>query len=137
MNKKEFNKQKRRVEGFIKKWSVPLWLGWWHIDYLWYDSDEEYDKDRPLIIVDQNGPRRGLMYCNARWEYNRATIGVNLPCASTQTDDELEEAVVHEFCHILVNETREEDENWRHEERVVSTLARAFMTVRKWGDKDV
>jgi len=45
----------------------------------------------------------------------------------TMDGDEIERAVVHELCHILVNEMREDEIH--HEERVVTGLQKAFMWV--------
>lgn len=54
-----------------------------------------------------------------------------LPVMEELTDDELEEIFVHECGHILVNEMRGDPDDWLdHEERVVSTLTKAFLWVR-------
>jgi len=115
-----------RARKFFDKWIKPLWLNWWNIHISYYDDEDAFEADCP---GEHDGIRRGLMFCYADWQYSRATIGVNLEAAALIDDEELESAVVHELCHVLVNEMQRYDYDPAHEERVVSNLARAFVTV--------
>lgn len=66
-------------------------------------------------------------YVDANWMYASAKISVNLPAFDDMKPDEIERHVVHELCHILVNEMREGE--LHHEERVVTGLTKAFFWV--------
>ena len=50
------------------------------------------------------------------WRYLSAAIKFNMPALAGQTDEEIEIKVVHELCHILICEMREDGVD--HEERV-------------------
>lgn len=76
------------------------------------------------------------------WQYKRATITANKPRLADYTPEEIEAAMLHELCHVLVAETREwgpeeaHDEAtvarlMKHEERVVVSLTDSFLRARK------
>ena len=69
--------------------------------------------------------------CSADWRYLDATITVYCQTTATLDDEELEETFVHECCHVLTNEMREE--GVEHEERVCTTVARALLDAREQG----
>jgi len=46
------------------------------------------------------------------------------------SEDEIEATVVHELMHIFLNEMQSDSVDVNHEERVASTLQKAFMLVR-------
>ncbi len=129
MNDAEYEAQKDRIEALREKWVKPLGLGWWRIviDYVrqgWPRTEEqEATSSYPI------------MECAVRWEYLQAMIKVNVPELVDMDDDRLEECFVHELCHIFVNELREvspDHDGWiKHEERVVTHLAHAFLWLRK------
>lgn len=68
--------------------------------------------------------------CDAKWQYMDHELTFHLGRVRTMTAEEIEITVVHELCHILVNEMREPDEDLKHEERVTTQLQKAFMWVR-------
>ena len=75
--------------------------------------------------------------CGTDWRYEFATITFNMPSVKGLSNKELEQTVVHEFCHIYLDEvTRGADglactgELLAHEERVVTQLAKAFIRVK-------
>lgn len=107
------------LKGFVSKWDEILGLevSGWHIGitYSWH----------PPIASDPDAPKFGSASSNVDWEYLHGRISFFLPCLLDTPEDELEEIVVHEYMHLMVNEMRET--NVKHEERVVSGLARGFM----------
>jgi predicted SprT family Zn-dependent metalloprotease len=62
------------------------------------------------------------------WRYMHAYIGVCVPSVARVSDEELENAVVHELVHILVNEMQKKDQD--HEERAVTLTTKAILFVR-------
>lgn len=123
-------RQKRRVRKLFAKWLEPLGLLWWEIDIGYYS---DYDRCRQLFTT-SNANRDTVMIVDASWKYMEATIDVNLQRTSKTNDKKLEKIIVHELTHILVNEMREK--GIKHEERVASTLASAFIWVRGYGHKE-
>lgn len=129
MTDQEYRKQKKRVRKLIEKWHAALGLRWWRIDYNFY---RECLPDHPEAVA----------LCTVHWEYKEADIDFCLPKCAELADDRLEYMYVHECCHVLVAEMRE----WagdgdrscpvrqRHEERVVTDLASAFLWVRLAGE---
>lgn len=128
MTDKEYREQKKRVQKYLDKWITPLGLRWWKIDVVW-DRATHCDSDPP------GGSEHCAAHVKCRWEYLEATVTFHLLQLIEQKDDDLEKVIVHELCHVLVNEMRapiapndETHAEWmKHEERVVSTLACAFI----------
>jgi len=103
-------------------WIPRLGLGWWDINIRYYDDPEE--------VLQRFGSTDAADHLVAartytHWMYGKATIDVNLHAMRELTRDELKTIVVHELCHILVNEMREGE--LHHEERVVTGLTKAFL----------
>jgi hypothetical protein len=123
MDNTKLDETKALIEKYLEKWVTPLGLGWWKIDMIYYDDpgeivDKFKSEDDGYLV---------LAKVFAKWQYMEATIYINLPGWADLEEEKIEKAIVHELCHILVNEMREDD--ILHEERVVSTLQRAFMWV--------
>lgn len=115
---------RKKIKRYLKKWVQPLGLLWWKIDAYYYDDPMEMV--RQFTVTDDN-----ITYASVDtdWRYLRATIKFNLPAIAGRTDEEIESTVVHELCHILVCEMRENGVD--HEERVVTGLQRAFFWTRE------
>jgi len=111
------------IEKYLEKWVTPLGLGWWKIDIVYYDDPGEIVKN----FTSEDSDYLVLAKVFAKWQYMKATIRINLPAWVDLDEEDVEKDILHELCHILVNEMREDD--ILHEERVVSTLQRAFMWV--------
>jgi hypothetical protein len=123
VNDKEFEHQKQRLLVLIQRWVGPLGLGWWDI---------VFDYERGSFDVDGELAPESAAKCRANWRYGHAHITFNMPCIAEQSDDQLERILVHEFMHIFLHETRENDDDWLdHEERVASTLTKAFLWLRE------
>ena len=123
MDDAEFQVQKTRVLALIEKWVKPIGLGWWHITF-------KYVRDSFLVSPeDHEANWQCVMKCNAKWQYLDAAISISMPAIVDLDDDDLEKYFIHELCHIPVNELRQvnEDDCLMHEERVVTTLANAFV----------
>lgn len=130
MTDAEYEATRARVLAVIDRWSGPMGVRWWQVTHEWerlHDSVEHAPASSSTAV-------RTAARTRVQWPYLRATIEWFLPALRDLSEDELEEVVVHEFGHILVNEMRwveaEGGDNILHEERVVSTLERAFRAVR-------
>lgn len=131
LKEKDRQHQRRRIKKLSDKWVRPIGLGWFKIDIRYYDS---------MVGESKTGAAGDCaMEITVNWQYLDATLRVNLDVTSDLSDEELEEAFVHELMHIYVHEMREwqnEDEEstkLSHEERVVTQLARAMI----WAVKNV
>lgn len=116
----------KKIRRYLKKWLQPLGLLWWKIDILYYDD--------PMEVMRQfSSTEDSITYASvqANWQYLTATIKFNLPALAEKSSAEIESTVVHELCHILICEMREDGVD--HEERVATGLARAFIRTREAG----
>lgn len=113
---KSIGKTRKRISELLEAWTQRLGLRWWTITAVYYS------KRRP------NG-KHGQVFATVYpdWRYMHARIDFNLRVAADLTPAELEAAVVHELCHVLVNELGGKP---HHEERVCTTMARAFLWTR-------
>lgn len=119
MTDREFRLHRRRVLALANRWIRPLGLGWWRFDFEWHRSGFD---------------GHTLMRCASSWRYMEAHIDVDLAqVAQLADDDRLEEVVVHELLHPILSEMGSGDEATMHEERVASTLQRAFIATRTMG----
>lgn len=124
MDDAEFKRQKSRLLALSDKWVRPLGLAWWDIAY-------EYARDDYEAPPNASSPDASLAKCAANWRYGHACITWNMPRVREIQDVELERCFVHELMHIFLSETRENGEDWLdHEERVASTLTKAFLWLR-------
>jgi predicted SprT family Zn-dependent metalloprotease len=82
----------------------------------------------------RGGRDHTVAHCSSDWRYGHACITWNMSLVREQSDDKLEVVFVHELMHIFVNEMRwtadNSDDSIDHEERVVSTLTKAFPWLR-------
>ncbi len=127
MTDAEFEEQRLRLRALTEKWVGPLGLGWWAME--WVYAREEYEPPGTTARNDS------LAHCHCDWRYGHATITWNMPKVREIKDDELERAFVHELCHIFLNEMRwtaaNSSDSLDHEERVASTLTKAFLWLRE------
>jgi hypothetical protein len=118
-----WRKEKARINRFIYKWVTPLGLGWWKVDIDFCDGPPE----------DMGGGFEETARCHVRWPYRKAKVEFWLNSTMHLDDEALEEVVVHELCHILVNQMREK--GIVHEEAVVAALSQAFLWTYSAGRK--
>lgn len=115
MTDKEYKDLKKRIEKLVKKWRGLLWLNNYRIHNIWARVPKG---DNPNCAATTE----------MRWEYLEADFTWYMPNLLELSDDELEDCVIHEFCHILIAPLMYEDtEHGRLiHERVTSTVQRAI-----------
>ena len=127
MTDAEFEQLKLRIGTIADEWLKCLGLQWWKLSFYYYRDSASYHESCPEDIS-----LKSQAYTSVSWAYLDAAIHFNLPLCIDSSDVELEEIVVHEYMHILVHEMRSvancecEQFDIRHEERVCTTLQRAF-----------
>lgn len=117
MNDKDFAAQQRRIMPLVKKWKLRLGLNLWDIDSEFYRGPFE---------------REGEWFTGAmavvRWEYMDATLMFDLVSVTDLSDADVEKMVVHELMHVILKELQHTtDDFMKHEERVATMLAQAFV----------
>jgi hypothetical protein len=123
IHKKQIETTTKKVKAAFAKWMKPLGVLWWNIEIVYFDDPKKIKK-----LFEKDEDKLVLAKTYVEWKYMDATIGINVPAFKDLSDDEIERAVVHELLHVLVNEMREKEVH--HEERVVTTLTKAFFWVR-------
>ena len=116
-------KQKRAIaliKQYAKRWTYRLGLQWWKVELIFYD-----DADSIIREFARGENETCLATTYTKWEYTEAVVCFNVPAWCKLEEGEFEAKVLHELCHVLVNEMREGESH--HEERVVSHLQRAFI----------
>lgn len=114
------------IKQAFAKWIPRLGLAWWDIDIVYYNDPYEIIQRFRTIETGEMVPAT----VTAQWMYADAKISINLPVFEFIEPDRIERVIVHELCHILINEMREDDIH--HEERVVTQLTKAFFWVENW-----
>lgn len=121
-------KERRRIFPMVRRWRDSMGLGNWRVDVTYHDGT--YELDGGMSGADTVGS------CKARWQYQTAHLQFNAQLTKDYDADRLEEIVVHELGHALVNEMRaanlpvgwSRDENdAAHEERVVTLITNAIL----------
>lgn len=104
---------------YFDYWVRVLGLRWWKVNVCYDYCRKQYKNDDGEEV---------LARTFVKWKYLTADIYVNVKGVRRLTDEEIEQMVIHECTHVLVNEMREDGID--HEERVCTTLAKAFEWVR-------
>ncbi len=117
---KDWKRQRDRIKAVARKWRSTLGMYEWEIFTQYVDGD---------LLIDGTLSSTAAACANTIWEYKRATLKFNLKAVADMSDTELERVYIHEVMHVIVNEMREEDE--KHEERVCTMLANAFMRTKE------
>jgi Fe-S cluster biosynthesis and repair protein YggX len=107
---------KKKIQEIFEKWSYLLGLRWWDVSLTLSKEKTDFLKDNGETVLARTW---------ADWRYMKATILINYREIKLLDPEEIEKIIVHELCHVLVNEMREGDIT--HEERVVTTLTNAFL----------
>ena len=115
------------AEGRAKRRVASLWARWKHLVDGW-DVRVVYSPGE-FTLGEESGDAVAMTL--AEWPYLRATVAFNLALAALESDEDLENTVVHEMCHVLVQEMQVFGRYMGHEERVCSSLARAFLKTRQ------
>lgn len=114
------------IKAAFDKWIPRLGLAWHDIEIVYYDDPYEIINRFRVIETGEMVPAN----VTAQWMYADAKININLPAFEFIEDAKIERVIVHELCHILVNEMREPE--MHHEERVVTGLTKAFFWVEEF-----
>lgn len=107
--------ESKRVRALAKKWSKRLGLWRWNI-VIEMCPEECADAAQQNMMI--------FAECTPHWEYENATITFYVPHIKQLSDYELENVVIHEFMHCILDEA--EIKYSKSEERVATALARAF-----------
>ena len=90
MNGADVEPLKQRIMALFALWQPRLGLSHWDIIYTWKREKKASDEGTIMTVI-------------TSWEYQKADVWLYLPtCAEQEEADQLEDAVVHELCHILV-----------------------------------
>ncbi len=105
-------KLEKRITRLTAEWKKKLGLGDWtlHVSF----EGSRGDMARACVL-------------ERHWEYRFAVI--EFYTDTCKNDDDLETHVVHELLHCVLAEM--ECKRRKHEERVVTTLAEAFIELKK------
>lgn len=85
------------------------------------------------ILYNERPEERTLCECMPDWEYLQCKFDWNISYAAMQSDEQLEEAAIHEFAHALIAPIT--TKKGKREELAVENLARAMWTLWKKGKK--
>jgi predicted aminopeptidase len=107
---------KKLIRKFTLKWRGKLWLGMWRINNYYHDNLSASEHTRKGVDV--------VGACTTDWRYLTADIDYGLKPMQTMTDNQIERIVVHELCHVVVNQMREP--TYDNEESVVSHMTAAW-----------
>lgn len=131
MTDEEFEGLKSRLEELEDRWLTPLGLLWWRTEWVYCRGDGDF----PDSGSTDGDPYQTSAMTHVKWEYLDASVYFNMPQLFKMSEEQLEYTFLHECMHILLAETRagvscDCDFDGRHEERVCTTLAKAFQWTR-------
>ena len=115
----------KKIRKACETWTYRLGLKWWEIEFNFVTDKAEAYK---MFGYDQESVVMARSYPD--WRYMICTIYLNIPAMKSKEAWEVEKIIIHELCHALVNEMREDGLD--HEERVVTGLTKAFL----WTEAD-
>lgn len=115
MSDKEYNQLKKKITRLASLWRERLGLNTYRLHHSWDRTTKEK--------ADNCGAEVKM-----RWEYLEADFTWYMPALKDLNDDELEECIVHEFCHVLIAPLMYDDSEHGRlvYERVTSTVQRAI-----------
>lgn len=123
MNTKKFNKCRLKIQDYLDKWIKIMGLGEWSITVTYVDVDScRAGQVKRLAGRFSEGLPAATAY--ALWQYLDGSIYFNVNELADYEARELEDVVIHELAHLLLNEMREDGID--HEERVTTMLTSAF-----------
>ncbi len=112
-------KTRQIIRAAMDKWTYRLGLRWWNVDSIYHSGKgaRRYFKSSDGSTI--------FARTFADWRYGDAFVHFNVPAFVGMSADDIERVVVHELCHVLVNEMTATGID--HEERVVTGLTKAFL----------
>lgn len=123
-------------ETILNKWVALLGLQDWRKSYVFHRTPFARDDDvRPGLIT--------LAYCESDWRYMSFTVHVACCHAFYMPSDFLEQNLIHELLHPILDElepftssSTHDMEDWNnHNERVVTSLALGLWNAMKHVDQ--
>lgn len=137
MTDEQYKSIRGRIQKAYRKWRDMLYLYGWKLYLHYHRTSSDFDDATPAEVT-----ARACGCCSVSWEYTDAAIHFNLERVHEldYDDEDIEELVVHELMHCLLNEMREwqdvDSENRiAHEERVATHFQRALMETWSQGFK--
>ena len=125
MTKPRSKKETRKlIRSYTEKWKGLLWLREW-------DTHNRYVIG--TLSVNGEPDERAAACTTVRWQYRSACIDYRIDSLLDVVPEELERIVAHELLHAVIAEMREwtSGDAMKHEERVVTWLAEAFMDANR------
>lgn len=119
----------KRIEQHIQTWAPLLELDHWKIVL-------DVDHDDHSHAADEH--ESAVLSIHSDWRYRHAAIVAYAKVVEQEEPEDLEEYVVHELCHAVLCELRDQTKSsWKNaEERIATILARSFVRTRRAADAD-
>lgn len=117
------------LETHIQRWAPLLELDHWKIVL-------DVDHDDHTHAADEH--ESAVLSIHSDWRYRHAAIVAYAKVLEQEEPEDLEEYVVHELCHAVLCELRDQKKSaWINaEERTATILARSFVRTRRAADAD-
>jgi hypothetical protein len=126
MTDREAKLQKRRIKRQMGRWFNVLGLGYWSRVDVGYSTDTRVEGGHSVPATTW-----------VRWEYLTAGITFHLPEIAKLDDRDVELVVLHELCHLLIEEgVRSKGAEQERIEKLATQLSLAFRWVRESGIKE-
>lgn len=128
MTDKEYRTIKKRCKKILDKWCKTIGMGWYDLQIIW---KRDFDDEVPNCDAKTN----------ALWQYRKAYLTLYLSKLINDTDEVIEDTIVHELCHILTNPTwnlidNPTTEQIKINEFTTEQIKNALIWVRKAGKND-
>mgnify|MGYP001617656521 CR=1 FL=1 len=127
MNDAEVKAQKKRVLKAYQKWHDLTYASRYAVTHIWHPG--------PIILENGEASANAIAEVTTSAKYYRATIRWNLEQCAAESDEDLDEAVCHEACHIFFGELMQEFKSPNGNERVAVMLERTLRDVAKQARK--
>ena len=128
---KDIRVQGKRLKKLMEKWPRRLGLSHWKIKLELCPTSSRDDGEIMFRVSFQTA---------SLWQYMDSIITAYVPAIMEMDDNDIEEAFIHELCHILVGEMNNCDrdhgdnaEGSPHEERVVSQVTTGILGAYGFG----
>lgn len=128
-------REQKRIEALARKWEWIASHAGYAVWYAYHTDEAGARQQAPVDVEEANA------WTTSRWKYADGLVNFRLDRTEHLKADELEELVLHELLHIVLakpvtdSETGSAATATDHEERAVSYLARAFLTVERQARK--
>lgn len=128
MTDKEYREQKRRIEKLIKKWTAPLGLNWWELQYVWIRGEHDGSETLYMPFTGKDNRYTCVMEVTTDYYYKTATLKFYLETCLGFDDKAIERYFLHELMHIFLKPMQSKGKA-NEEELVATHLANAFLWV--------